>query len=204
MFALITSHHPETLPPRCVKLMIVFWYKKFFESSFGQPMNTETAFPDFDPVENQAPQGGKPRRPPNAYILYCLEKRTELRAQHPELPNVDISKLLGDKWKSLDESERRPYKERAKVLQSEFKEQNPDYKYEKARMKRSSQELLRQQNRQLGLEEAALRLMRLAASVGFRTVPEVPQHQCQPQSPQELNPLFAGDYGQFIDSAFDH
>lgn len=143
---------------------------------------------------------GKPRRPPNAYLLFCLEKRTELRTQYPHLPNVDISKLLGDKWKELDESQRLPYKERAKILQTEFKEQNPGYRYEKARQKRTSQELLRQQNKQFGIESAALLLSRLVSAAGLNliTVSDPPR----PQSPQE--PLFTGEFCQFIDTGFDH
>lgn len=86
----------------------------------------------------------KQKRPPNAYILYCLENRTSLRIQNPDLPNIEISKMLGDNWRALDESQRRPYKEKAKVLQAEFKKQNPDYKYEKARKKRIEHEMLSQ------------------------------------------------------------
>ena len=83
----------------------------------------------------------KARRPPNGYILYCLEKRGELRNIHPDLPNIEISKMLGSNWKSLDESERRPYKEKAKARQTEFKKNHPDYKYEKARKKRVTKDL---------------------------------------------------------------
>ncbi|KAK8895569.1 Transcription factor SOX-17 [Tritrichomonas musculus] len=89
----------------------------------------------------------KSRRPPNAYILYCLEKRTELRNIHPELPNIEISRMLGQNWKSLEEVARRPYKEKAKLLQTEFKKEHPDYKYEKARKKRITQEILMANNK---------------------------------------------------------
>lgn len=89
----------------------------------------------------------KSRRPPNAYILYCLEKRTELRNIHPELPNIEISRMLGQNWKSLEEVARRPYKEKAKILQTEFKKEHPNYKYEKARKKRITQEILMANNK---------------------------------------------------------
>ncbi|KAH0785093.1 HMG box family protein [Histomonas meleagridis] len=90
----------------------------------------------------------KQKRPPNGYILYCLEKRTELRGLHPDLPNVQISRMLGDNWKALDESERRPYKEKAKALQADFKQKCPDYKYEKARERRLAQEMAIQNRNQ--------------------------------------------------------
>lgn len=89
----------------------------------------------------------KTKRPPNAYILYCLEKRGELREQYPDMPNIEISKMLGERWKDLDEAYKRPYKERAKDLQTEFKQKNPEYKYEKARKRRQEQEMLIQQSK---------------------------------------------------------
>ena len=111
----------------------------------------------------------KQKRPPNGYILYCLEKRKELRVLHPDLPNIEISRMLGDNWKSLDESERRPYKEKAKALQADFKQQNPDYRYEKARERRLAQEIAIQSRNQLhsgeGLQynlQALLNLMKVS------------------------------------------
>jgi hypothetical protein len=67
---------------------------------------------------------------------------------HPNLPNIEISRMLGVNWKCLDESVRRPYKERARVMQADFKQAHPDYKYDKARQKRQAHELLLQQNKQ--------------------------------------------------------
>lgn len=165
----------------------------FSQKKLIKPMN----FPEPGSTDGKICLNGKTRRPPNAYILFCLEKRSELRTQHPHLPNVDISKLLGDKWKELGESERLPYKERAKTLQAEFKEQNPGYRYEKARQKRTSQTGFRQQNKQLGIESAALLLYRLVSAAGLNlvSVSDPPR----PQSPQE--PFFAGE---LIDTDFDH
>lgn len=154
-------------------------------------------FPEPGLTDGKMSANGRTRRPPNAYILFCLEKRKELRSQNPQLSNVDISKLLGDKWKELDESERLPYKERAKTLQAEFKEKNPGYRYERARQKRTSQTVFRQQNKQLGIENAALLLYRLVSAAGLNllSVSDPPR----PQSPQE--PFFAGE---LIDTGFDH
>jgi hypothetical protein len=97
--------------------------------------------------EGLASPSAKSRRPPNAYILYCLEKRSQLRLAHPDLPNVEISKILGENWKSLNESDRRPYKEKAKTMQAEFKKENPEYRYDRARQKRITQEILLSRNR---------------------------------------------------------
>jgi hypothetical protein len=79
----------------------------------------------------------KKRRPPNAFLLYCIENRADLRAQNPEKSNIEISRVLADRWKEMDESARAPYRVRAQEQQSEFKQVCPDYKYDKAKLKRS-------------------------------------------------------------------
>lgn len=89
----------------------------------------------------------KNRRPPNAYILFCLEKRGTLREKFPDIPNIEISRMLGEQWKSLDESVKLPYKEKAKEMQKQFKVTNPEYKYERARKRRQEQEDMLQKSR---------------------------------------------------------
>jgi hypothetical protein len=79
----------------------------------------------------------KKRRPPNAFLLYCIENRADLRAENPEKPNVEISRILADRWKEMDETSQAPYRLRAQEQQSEFKQICPDYKYDKAKLKRS-------------------------------------------------------------------
>lgn len=116
----------------------------YFQEFLGDDIQTNS------PTLENSP---KQKRPPNAYILYCLENRTSLRMQNPDLPNIEISKMLGDKWRGLDESQRRPYKEKAKELQADFKKQNPDYKYEKARKKRIEQEMLTQNRNHVAQKE---------------------------------------------------
>lgn len=73
----------------------------------------------------------KVRRPPNAFFLYCVENRSKVREQNPDMPNLDVTKALAEMWKNLTESERQPFKEQAKIKQSDFKQDHPDYKYQK-------------------------------------------------------------------------
>lgn len=85
------------------------------------------------------------KRPPNAYILFCLEKRSSLHKLHPDLPNIEVSKLLGQEWKKMRQEEQAPYKTRARQLQADFKIKNPEYTYERARKKRRAKEMIQLQ-----------------------------------------------------------
>lgn len=107
--------------------------------------DTKRAMNEMD-ENNDMESKSKGKRPPNAFILYCLERRQEVRVQNPDLPNLEVTKRLSEQWKSLNEVGRRPYKERAKALQAEFKKSNPKYGYTKARQRRNTREMLLQQN----------------------------------------------------------
>jgi hypothetical protein len=96
---------------------------------------------DFDPVgplgdDQTGLEPRKKKRPPNAFILFCLEHRSKVQEDHPDKPNVEISRILAEMWKSLDEPSRNPYKLRAQEQQQEFKILVPEYSYVRARQKK--------------------------------------------------------------------
>ena len=47
------------------------------------------------------------------YVLFCQEFRPEVREDNPELPQVEITKLLAEMWKNLPEEEKEEWKEKA-------------------------------------------------------------------------------------------
>jgi hypothetical protein len=78
----------------------------------------------------------KQKRPPNAFLIFCMDHRSALREQHSDKPNIEISRILADVWKTMDEDARAPYKNRAEAQLQEFKQQVPEYTYEKAKQRR--------------------------------------------------------------------
>jgi hypothetical protein len=76
------------------------------------------------------------KRPPNAFLIFCMDHRTALREQHPDKPNIEISRILADMWKIMDEDTRATYKHRAEQQLQQFKQLVPEYKYEKAKQRR--------------------------------------------------------------------
>lgn len=58
-------------------------------------------------------EGEKPKRGPNAYMIFSNEKRGEVKAENPGLKVTEIAKVIGDMWKELSEEEKQEYKDKA-------------------------------------------------------------------------------------------
>jgi len=49
-------------------------------------------------------------RAPNAYLLYAQEQRPILVTEHTDLTHKQILSLIGEKWKALDDDEKKVWK----------------------------------------------------------------------------------------------
>ncbi|KAL9644837.1 hypothetical protein ABK040_005319 [Willaertia magna] len=57
------------------------------------------------------------KKPLNAYNIYCKIHFPDFQCMYPDLPTNQISKLIGEKWKSLTNEEKQPYIEKSKNSQ---------------------------------------------------------------------------------------
>ncbi|KAG8986007.1 Non-histone chromosomal protein 6 [Tulasnella sp. 427] len=67
------------------------------------------------PKRGKAPakDKGGPKRPLSAFMYFCKDWRDRVKAENPEASFGEVGKLLGAKWKELDESEKTSYLEQA-------------------------------------------------------------------------------------------
>lgn len=68
-------------------------------------------------------------RPPNAFMIYGKENRRRFSLENPGSTNKEISKLLGEKWQSLDEETKSEYRESARKALQDHKSRYPNYQY---------------------------------------------------------------------------
>lgn len=50
-----------------------------------------------------------PKRAMSGFLFFSQIRRSELKAEYPELKNTDISKLLGEEWKKMSDDIKNPF-----------------------------------------------------------------------------------------------
>jgi hypothetical protein len=66
----------------------------------------------------------KDKRPLNSYMLYSKKIRSAMKKQNPGTKTGELSKLIANKWKTLDDKEKKPYEEAAKTAAEAYKLKN--------------------------------------------------------------------------------
>lgn len=56
-----------------------------------------------------------PKRASNAYMIFCKEKRAQLKKSRPDLPFGQLGASLGEIWRKMPAEEKKPYENRAFV-----------------------------------------------------------------------------------------
>ena len=62
-----------------------------------------------------------PKRPMSAFLMYAQTKRRELQKENPNIPNADISRLLGEHWRNATPEVKAPFIEREEVERIDYR-----------------------------------------------------------------------------------
>jgi len=85
------------------------------------------------PAKGKKNSGG-PKRPLSAYMFFSQDWRERIKAENPDAGFGEIGKLLGAKWKEMNDEEKTPYVDQAaqdKVRAEKEKEAFADSKKSK-------------------------------------------------------------------------
>jgi hypothetical protein len=62
-----------------------------------------------------------PKRPMSAFLYFSLGRRSDLKKKHPEIKNTEVSRLLGEMWRSASEEQRKPHVDKEKAEREKYK-----------------------------------------------------------------------------------
>jgi hypothetical protein len=54
-------------------------------------------------ASKKAASSPKPKRAPSPYIIFCTEKRPQVKAENPDATFGQLGKILGSMWAALDD-----------------------------------------------------------------------------------------------------
>ncbi|THH16751.1 hypothetical protein EUX98_g9253 [Antrodiella citrinella] len=73
-----------------------------------------------------------PKRALSAYMFFSQDWRERIKAENPDAGFGEIGKLLGAKWKELDDEEKKPYNEQAARDKTRAEQEKSEYDGKKA------------------------------------------------------------------------
>ncbi|CAF1558684.1 unnamed protein product [Rotaria magnacalcarata] len=129
LLELLSSNTNNDSPPIC------------FGSALIDPT---TSTPYSDATRTQPKKRVRPghvKRPMNAFMVFSQIERRKIVQLAPHLPNADISKCCGAKWKRMSLRERQPYMEESERLKQLHARQYPTYKYQPRKRSKANQSL---------------------------------------------------------------
>ncbi|CAF1300413.1 unnamed protein product [Adineta steineri] len=111
----------------------------FFGSALIDP-TTPTPYSDATRTQpKKRVRPGHVKRPMNAFMVFSQIERRKMVQLAPHLPNADISKCCGAKWKRMSLRERQPYMEESERLKHLHARQYPTYKYQPRKRSKTNQ-----------------------------------------------------------------
>ncbi|KAK1175257.1 SWI/SNF-related matrix-associated actin-dependent regulator of chromatin subfamily E member 1-related-like [Acipenser oxyrinchus oxyrinchus] len=73
-----------------------------------------------------------PRAPTTGYVIFVNEKKVHLKAEHPDIPFTEITKMLGTRWSQLSQEEKQKYNNAAEKDKQRFIEELQAYQNSEA------------------------------------------------------------------------
>lgn len=102
------------------------WQSEETQSKLTEMIKMRMPVPE--PIKPRKPKDpNAPKRPRSAYILFCNDKRAEIKKANPEMKMPDIAKKLGEMWRSLKDKKKQPYLEEATKDKSRYDTEMGEY-----------------------------------------------------------------------------
>jgi hypothetical protein len=74
----------------------------------------------------------------SAFLKFSQKRRSTVKERNPDMSNTDVSRLLGEMWRSADQSERAPYVEHEEIERAQYKEEIKNWRNAQAKLDASN------------------------------------------------------------------
>ncbi|KAF7714393.1 Non-histone chromosomal protein 6 [Penicillium ucsense] len=91
------------------------------------PKATATRKSGKERVQRRKKDPNAPKRGLSAYMFFANDNRDKVREENPGITFGQVGKMLGDKWKALSETERKPYDAKAAADKKRYEEEKAKY-----------------------------------------------------------------------------
>ncbi|KAH7374879.1 HMG box protein [Plectosphaerella cucumerina] len=71
-----------------------------------------------------------PKRGLSAYMFFANEQRENVREENPGISFGQVGKLLGERWKALNDKQRAPYEAKAVIDKKRYEDEKAAYNAE--------------------------------------------------------------------------
>ncbi|GAA6037696.1 hypothetical protein JCM8097_002293 [Rhodosporidiobolus ruineniae] len=68
-----------------------------------------------------------PKRPLSAYMHFSQAERASVKEENPDVKFGEIGKILGARWKELDDEDKKPFEEKAKADKARYEKEKAAY-----------------------------------------------------------------------------
>ena len=145
----VKAKNPEMKTPDLSREMGKMWKsltakqkKKYEKKAQEDRERYENEMKSYEPPENypakkKSKKKDGPKRPLTSYMLFCQEKRVQLKQDNPEMKSTEIVKEMGRAWRGLEDDEKKLFVDKAqKNLDAYNKEHGKESKRKKTTTKK--------------------------------------------------------------------
>lgn len=78
-------------------------------------------------MSNTDPDPNAPKRGLSAYMFFANEQRENVREENPGISFGQVGKILGERWKALNDKQRAPYEAKAAADKKRYEDEKQAY-----------------------------------------------------------------------------
>ena len=106
-----------------------------------------------------------PKRPSSAFLYFSQGRRSQIKEANPDLRNTQVSRVLGEMWRSLSDDERRPHLEKEKEEREKYKVAMTEWKQENEAKQEAQQKVLAETERHLQMHRQSMNMQEAQAQL---------------------------------------